>query len=405
VTRVTEGWKGWLAELFGGQRGGAVRLAAECREDWSACPLMGPTPCLEIQSKSRNVLIAFRSRWWTRGVRWTYMSDAALAVLFVVAAAVSLATSWVLVTRLERVGARLGLSEALLGMVAALAADAPEITSAVTALSGHHSRIGAGVVIGSNVFNLAALLGVAAVVAGEIGLHRRVIVLEGLVAMVIAVVCLAVTLGGPGPGVGLLVTVVALIPYLVVSGVSPERLSRFRLPRAWVSLLTDAIAQEGEELLPAIHPRRGGRVDATLAGIAVLVVVGASVVMEQTASTLGSRHRVPQIVVGGLILAGVTSLPNAVAALYLAARGRGSAALSTALNSNALNVTAGLLLPGMLVGLGAPSGQATLVAAWYLGLTIVTLVCAYAASGLRRAHGLLIICGYLAFVAAMIATT
>lgn len=78
---------------------------------------------------------------------------------FLAGAAVSLATSWLLVTRLERVGERLGLSEALLGMVAALAADSPEITSAVSAMASHQQRIGAGVVIGSNVFNLAALLG------------------------------------------------------------------------------------------------------------------------------------------------------------------------------------------------------------------------------------------------------
>jgi Ca2+/Na+ antiporter len=80
------------------------------------------------------------------------MSDGLLAVVFVSAAAVSLATSWLLVTRLERIGGRIGLSEALLGMLAALAADAPEITASVTALAGHHARIGAGVVIGSNVF-------------------------------------------------------------------------------------------------------------------------------------------------------------------------------------------------------------------------------------------------------------
>ncbi len=113
----------------------------------------------------------------------------------------------------------------------------------------------------------------------------------------------------------------------------------------------------------------------------------------------------PEIVIGGLILAGVTSLPNAVAALYLAGRGRGAATLSVALNSNALNVTIGLLLPGIIVGLGAPSGEGTLVAAWYLGLTALSLVCAYAARGLRRAHGALIILGYLAFVAAVLATS
>lgn len=139
--------------------------------------------------------------------------------------------------------------------------------------------------------------------------------------------------------------------------------------------------------------------------LATAVVVGASIAMEQTASKLGARHHVAEIVIGALILAGVTSLPNAIVALYLAARGRGAVTLSIALNSNALNVAAGLLLPGVLIGLGPPSGQATLVAAWYLGLTAATLAGAYLGRGLRRAHGALIICGYLGFAAAVLITS
>jgi cation:H+ antiporter len=333
------------------------------------------------------------------------VSDVLLASVFVFSAAVSLATSWLLVTRLERIGARIGLSEALLGMLAALAADAPEITASVTALAGHHSRIGAGVVIGSNVFNLAALLGLGAVVAGEIRLHRRVIILEGTVAMLIATVCLAVVLGGPGPGVGLLTAVAVLVPYLLISGVSAQRLGKFGLPQAWVRWLSETVAEEDQELEPAIHPPRATAPDVGIAVLATAVVVGASIAMELTASTLGTRHHIAEIVIGALVLAGVTSLPNAVSALYLAVRGRGAATLSIALNSNALNVTIGLLLPGILVGLGAPSGQGTLVAAWYLGLTAVTLACAYTGRGLRRAHGALIIGGYLAFVAAVLITS
>ena len=53
------------------------------------------------------------------------MSDALLGFVFAAAATVSLSTSWVFVSRLERVGARLGFTEALLGVLAALAADAP----------------------------------------------------------------------------------------------------------------------------------------------------------------------------------------------------------------------------------------------------------------------------------------
>jgi len=330
------------------------------------------------------------------------VSDVVLLLIFGAGAAVSFLTSWLLVSRLERIGARIGLSEALLGMLAAAAADAPEITASVTALAGRHARIGAGVVIGSNVFNLAALLGGSAIVAGEIRLHRRVILLEGSVAILIALVCLGVVLGGPGPGVGLLVCACVLSPYLLVSGVSAQRLSRFGLPQTWVRWLSETVIEEGEELEPAIHPSRAGALDVAVALLATAVVVGASVAMELTASTLGTRYHVAEIVTGALVLAGVTSLPNAVSAVYLALRGRGAATLSIALNSNAINVTAGLLVPGVIVGLGAPSGQGTLVASSYLGLTALMLICAYAARGLRRPHGALMIGGYLAFVAAVL---
>ena len=73
------------------------------------------------------------------------MSTGVAVCAFALGALVSLATSWLLVTRLERVGERLGFSEALLGLVAALAADAPEITSSVTALVHHERAVGAGI--------------------------------------------------------------------------------------------------------------------------------------------------------------------------------------------------------------------------------------------------------------------
>ena len=142
-------------------------------------------------------------------------------LVFCLAAAVSLATSYLLVTRLERIGERLGLSEALLGMVAALAADAPEITSAATALAQHQQKVGAGVIIGSNVFNLAALLGLGGVVAGSIALHRRVVALSGVIALWVAVICLVTTTGTIPPAAGLVAVLAVLVPYLILLGAEP----------------------------------------------------------------------------------------------------------------------------------------------------------------------------------------
>lgn len=329
------------------------------------------------------------------------MSDAALIAIFAAGATVSLAASWLLVTRLERVGARLGLTEALLGMLAALAADAPEITAAVTALAGHQARIGAGVVVGSNVFNLAALLGLTALIAGRIDLHRQVVLLDGVVAIWIAGVCVAVVTGTCSPFAGLDFALIVFLPYLVFLGVPHDRLVRLRVPPAWVAWLREAILASEVELEVAIHPSRGHRRDGVEAGLAVALVVGASVAMEQAAASLGSRGHVPQIVTGGLVLAGVTSIPNAVAAVYLGLRGRGAATLSTAMNSNALNVIGGLLVPGTVAGLGVASAASTLVAASYAGLTVLALGGAYAAGGLRRAHGAAIVGAYIAFAVAL----
>jgi len=318
---------------------------------------------------------------------------------FLGGAGISLLASFVLVARLERVGERLGLSEALLGMVAALAADAPEITSAFTAIAHHQQRIGAGVVIGSNVFNLAALLGLGAVVAGRIGLHRKVIVLGGAVAMAIAAVCLVVVLGALPALAGFVIALVVLALYLVI--LSHEWLAGLLPPRL-IRWLQSAVFEEEAELEAAIRPARGTWKDTAVGAAALVVVVAASVTMERSATVLGGRYAVPEIVIGGIVLAAVTSLPNAVAAVYLASRGRGAATLSTALNSNTLNVVAGLLLPGVMIGLGRPSGQALLVTVWYVGLTAVVLAFAYRDHGLRRSVGSLVIAAYVVFAASVL---
>jgi cation:H+ antiporter len=230
-----------------------------------------------------------------------------------------------------------------------------------------------------------------------------VIELSGAVALWIAAVTLALVTGACSPLAGLLLVLCVLVPYVAILGTRHERLARLRLPRGWSAWLLAAITEEESELQAAIHPRRGGARDAALAAGAVAVVVGASIAMERTASELGSHNAVPAIVVGGLVLAAVTSLPNAVAAVYLALRGRGTAVLSTALNSNALNILAGLIIPTTILGLGAPSGQTTFVAASYVAMTVLALLLAYINRGLRRPAGFVIIAAYLAFAGVLIA--
>jgi cation:H+ antiporter len=320
----------------------------------------------------------------------------AAIVVFVAGSAVSLSASWLLVTRIERTGNRLGVTEAMLGLVAAVAADAPEITASVAALLGHQPDVGSGVVVGSNVFNLAALVGLGAVVAGRVALHRRAIVLTGVVSLWVAGLCVATICGVLPAWLAAVLVLAALGPYAALAASRRDRPGGGALSR-W---LRSAMTEEEREIEVA-HVAGAQRGDVVVALVALVVVVGASVAMERAASTLGPRFSIPGIVVGGIVLAAVTSLPNAVAAVYLARRGRGAAMLSTALNSNALNVAFGLLVPAAIIGLGTPTGAEIMIAAWYAGLTAVVLACAYRDHGLRRGTGVGILIAYAVFAATL----
>jgi cation:H+ antiporter len=111
----------------------------------------------------------------------------ALAV-FTVSLGVMSWASVLLTAALERIGSRLRFSKGLLGIVTALGADAPEICSASTALLANQHEIGLGVVLGSNIFNLAGLLGLSALVAGRVTIGRQGLWLNGGASLLVSAV-------------------------------------------------------------------------------------------------------------------------------------------------------------------------------------------------------------------------
>src|SRR5258707_1894794 len=111
------------------------------------------------------------------------MTPAAAAPLFVASVTLMLLASAWFARRLDHIGPRLGLPEAVVGLLTALAADAPEISSALIALSRGEKQVGLGVVLGSNVFNLAAMIGLSAVLAGAGPILPDALPIEGAGAL------------------------------------------------------------------------------------------------------------------------------------------------------------------------------------------------------------------------------
>ncbi len=319
-------------------------------------------------------------------------------MIFLGCLVISVGGSFVLAAGVDRLGARIGLAAGLFGVVTAFAANTPELSAAVTALVAGHPDVGLGVVLGSNVFNLAALLGLSAVAAGGVWIGHRRLLLDGVVAMLVLAMTAALLFGYLRPWLATLLAAAAFGPYIVLLGLRPATIRRFIAPGRLFDFLNAlvtpaAVGRPGEE---SPVPAKGTRMRWIPPALAAIIL--ASVGMVHSAIVLASRWGVRSNVVGMVVLAGLTGIPNVIAAVRLALRQRGAAVMSEALNSNTLNLFAGVCLPALLLGTPAPTRLTVVAVWWLLGMTLVALVLTGYRQHLSRRGGACLIGLYLVFV-------
>jgi len=308
------------------------------------------------------------------------------SVYFVISLVATLYAAAIFADRLDHLGERFGLPEALLGLLTAVAADAPELATAITAVATGAKGVGLGVVVGSNVFNLGAMLGLSAVVTGCVTLRPQTLVLEGGVALgVTGVICL-LGFGVLAAWAALGVSLAVLAPSAAVVALAPHE---------------DAFVEALGEPHRA-HPPHGRALwePLLLIPVAVTAVVLGSIGMVHWALRLGHSAGLPNVLVGTLLLAVLTSLPNAYTGLRLGRAGRGSALVSETMNSNTINLVGGIAVPALVVGFGARFSN--LVAgdlAWLVVATAAAIALLARPAGMRRAGGALLIASWIAFAA------
>jgi cation:H+ antiporter len=301
---------------------------------------------------------------------------------FVASLVVTLGAAGFFARRLDRVGSRIGLPEAVLGLLTALAADGPELTSAIVALAKGAGAVSLGVLLGSNVFNLAAMVGLSALLAGHVRLRREALVLEGGVGLVVLLLASALVLGFLSPVVTAVVLTCVLGPYVVVL----FRGSSFALHAA------------GRE--PAEHHHGPLWRLAVLIPVDVALIILGSTAMVECALSLSDRWHWSRSLVGVLVLGPLTSLPNAFTAVRLGLADRGAALVSETANSNTVNLFAGVVLPALFVSVARATTGVKLELGWLVVMSVVTLLLLVPRRGLGRVGGVALIAFYVAFVAA-----
>jgi cation:H+ antiporter len=326
------------------------------------------------------------------------MTPSEAAPLFLVSLVITLGAAGVFARRLDRVGLRLGLPETLLGLLTALASDSPEVSSAITALVKGEHGVAVGVVVGSNAFNLAAMLGLGAIVATGIRVAREALFLEAFVGLWVTLVVFLLVAGVVGAVPCLVLVAVVVVPYVGLLAIGPRGIRRLRLDIESNRFLLHTFGEGHRAEQPRPSREQALLVPSMLLLADLVVIVAGSVGMVSSAVVLADAWGIPRALVGVLGLAILTSLPNAATGVRFARQQRGSALISETLNSNSINLVVGLAIPAVFASIGAFTALTVFDLVWLVVMTIAAVVLFGRRGGPGHLDGAFLIALYGVFV-------
>jgi cation:H+ antiporter len=238
---------------------------------------------------------------------------------------------------------RLGLTPLVIGLtVIAFGTSSPEMVVSVQAAHGGNGAISIGNVVGSNICNIALILGLCALISP---LRADLQIIRREVPIMIAVAVLAVVILADGhiarwEGALLLA---GLVVYTVVT---------VRQARAATAASAEAEKGFAEELGQGKPLGLGLSILAVVGGLAVLVL-GSHLFVEGAVS-LASKWGMSQIAIGLTIVAVGTSLPELATSLVAAIKRQGDVAIGNIVGSNIFNVLGILGVAALVKPLDAP---------------------------------------------------
>jgi cation:H+ antiporter len=224
---------------------------------------------------------------------------------------------------------RLRVSTAIIGLtIVAIGASMPEMSVSLLAAAGGQPDIAVGNVDGSNIFNVAAILGLAAAIR-PLTVHMSAVRLEWPFMFVTMAVALLLARDGAVDrleGAFLLVSFTVFTAFMV-------RIARREVSAKDVDEIRAAVA--GFAPTAVVSPTLRD-VASVVAGVALLA--GGARALIAGGTTLADIVGISERVVGLTVAAVGTSLPELAASLIAARRGQADIALANVLGSNIFNV-------------------------------------------------------------------
>jgi cation:H+ antiporter len=297
-----------------------------------------------------------------------------------------------LVRGAARLARSFGMSALVVGLtVVAVGTSAPELVVSILAVSRGQVDMTVGNVVGSNISNIALILGVSALIypiAMRSTLLKRGIPLMLLASALLVALVLNGSLGRVEGGV-LVVGLVAYFWYLI-------RSCRKEPPRTEAAF--DAYQRE-RDCCPGDESRMRNLAIAA-AGLVVLAVGAHLIVAAATVFALALG--LSELVIGLTVVAIGTSLPELATSVLAAVRKEADIAVGNAVGSNVLNIL-GVLGPTALVRpLAIDTTLLTFELPVMLAASVLLLPLAWTRLRLERWEGALLLGGYVAFIGVLL---
>jgi len=285
----------------------------------------------------------------------------------------------------------LGVSPLLIGLtLVGFGTSTPELVTSLQAAARGSPGLAVGNVVGSNIANILLILGVAALIR-PIRFDPRAFSRDGVALALATLACLAAVLFGrltPWIGAGFLA---ALVVYLVVSWLQERRAA----PGDPEAMRLEA---ETEAVVPA-HPKVLPGLGLAIVGI-LLTILGARVLVDG-AIDVARAHGVSETMIGLTVVAVGTSLPELVASVAAALRGRADVAFGNVVGSNIYNILGILGITAVVSPLEVPPEIAR-VDVWVM-VAAATLILAQRNFRLGRREALVLLTCYGLYVTALVA--
>jgi len=270
----------------------------------------------------------------------------------------------------------------------------------IASLSGNVD-IGVGTVIGSNIWNIAGILGISAIVAGIMRTDSSGINRDGMVTLATGLILIFFMFFGDINWIASVVMIALYIFYLwqlikAQKDYNSEKINEERFDERLIKAQKDYNSEKiNEERFSEKKPIDKKKIVLVILGLAGLIV-GCRILVYSSVE-LAKIAGIPEMIMGLFTLAIGTSIPELVVTLSSAMKGLHELSIGTVLGSNTFNILIGIGVPALFMSIPVEKLSLTFDAPVMIFVTVLLLFLVKKNGKLTRNSGIILLTTYIAY--------